>query len=487
MKVCLNEQCSELDNKHICPKPHRAHALSCILVVALYAMLIINLRWTQSKTSDYVKSLEAKNGLNTEDFSIMVENPPVDAVDPDEWERFFSQFGKVAYVSVAKDDGKIVWKVLEARMLMLQLYRDNPAALSDRITVLSDDDHFSRARVHSDDVGKMSRGAQSFSSSVTKDDVVLKRFKQKHGEEAEEVDAGDADADGSADDTLVAMAPWYVRAHIVIIAVTRHLFLYCYYIVIIAVSYSYSDGGDRYTGGHLCLTTDLITQAKKLETEAAESSGALKYSTLKNPFAKLRNPYVFWRWMRFEFKQAFPYLSGTLSQQDRDMLSERLFVECPKELKEELKQVDEGKQYNAVRVFVTFETVKGRRECLDAMTAGGRIRAFFDWKRNDIPDSLKFRGDTAGSKILVVTEPPAPEQMIWWNLKVSFCQRFTDDIFALFVTSILICVAYYVALWSSISAEQEKSKNTPQYSRSFLFSIWAQVSIKVLVFFSVFS
>jgi len=227
MKVCLNEQCSELDNKHICPKPHRAHALSCILVVALYAMLIINLRWTQSKTSDYVKSLEAKNGLNTEDFSIMVENPPGDAVDPDEWERFFSQFGKIAYVTVAKDDGDLVYRCMEARMLMLQLYRDNPAALSDRISVLSDDD-----------LGKMSRGSQSFSSSVTKDDVVLKRFKQKHGEEVEEVDAGDADADGSADDTLVAMAPWYVRAVIILL-----LLLLCHNLSLMAVT---GTPGDTY-------------------------------------------------------------------------------------------------------------------------------------------------------------------------------------------------------------------------------------------------
>jgi len=74
--VCMDEVCSDLGIKHLCPEPHHAHALSCILVMALYAMLIINLRWTQSETSNYVKSLEAKNSLNTEDYSVMVENPP---------------------------------------------------------------------------------------------------------------------------------------------------------------------------------------------------------------------------------------------------------------------------------------------------------------------------------------------------------------------------------------------------------------------------
>ena len=37
-----------------------------------------------------------------------VENPDEDAVNPDEYEEFFSQFGQVAYVTVAKNNSNVV-------------------------------------------------------------------------------------------------------------------------------------------------------------------------------------------------------------------------------------------------------------------------------------------------------------------------------------------------------------------------------------------
>ena len=37
-----------------------------------------------------------------------VENPDEDAVDPDEYEEFFSQFGQVAYVTVAKNNSNVL-------------------------------------------------------------------------------------------------------------------------------------------------------------------------------------------------------------------------------------------------------------------------------------------------------------------------------------------------------------------------------------------
>jgi hypothetical protein len=422
--VCKDKDCGKLANHHLCPKPHPIDSLSCICVVGLFAMLIINMRWTHSQTSDYVKNLESKNGLNTEHYSLMVENPPEDAVDPDEWHDFFSQFGDVAYVTVAKDDGDLLWKCLEPRLLMLQLYRDNPTALRDRISVRTEDI-----------IGPKIRRSSMMSSTVVSDDVVFKKVSEEsHGAE---LDAGDADAQGSQDDSLVAMAPWY-------------------------------------TGGHLVMTPDIMTVAEQLERTNVEPTKALKLTKMKDPFAKYGNPYIFWRWMVFELKQSFPYFFGTLSQKDRDMLSEHLFTQCPKNLKDELKKLEDGFRYKAVRIFVVFETIKSRRQCLDALTVGGILRTFFDSNREDIPKHFKFRG----MKTLVVTEPPAPEQMNFWQLKVGWFQRAKDEVFSVFVTSILILIAYAVALWSSMSAEHEESKNTPQYLRGFLFAVWAQVRPK---------
>mmetsp|Transcript_11372 Transcript_11372/g.22828 ORF Transcript_11372/g.22828 Transcript_11372/m.22828 type:complete len:768 (+) Transcript_11372:268-2571(+) len=353
----------------------------------------------------------------------MVENPPPDAVDPFEWAQFFSQFGSIAYITVAKDDSDLVYKCFEPRTLMLQLYLDNPTALRDKISVLGDDP------------GQMNRKFHSFVSAVAKDDIFAKKSSTSFDGE---IDAGDADAGGSADDTIVQMAPW------------------C-------------------TGGHLRLATETITLADDLEKEGAEQSNRLKLTTLQGSFEIYYNPFVFWRRIVFGLKTAFPHFFGTLSQQDRDMIAERLFVECPREMKDELKKLNEGKQYSAVRIFVIFETIKGRRECLDTLTAGGLLRAFVDARRADIPINFKFRGE----KILNVSHPPAPEQVIWHKLQVSFWQRKKDDIFSVLITFLLILVAYNVALWSSTTAELEESShtvnNTPEYLRSFGFGIWAQI------------
>jgi len=43
-----------------------------------------------------------------QDYSILVEDPPPDATDPDEWHQYFLQFGPVALVTVALDNGDLV-------------------------------------------------------------------------------------------------------------------------------------------------------------------------------------------------------------------------------------------------------------------------------------------------------------------------------------------------------------------------------------------
>lgn len=65
--------------------------------------------------------------ITTTDYSIVVENPPPDAYDPDEWQSFFSQFGdkKVTCVTIALNNDQMLRKLIarrEARNLLeLQL------------------------------------------------------------------------------------------------------------------------------------------------------------------------------------------------------------------------------------------------------------------------------------------------------------------------------------------------------------------------------
>ena len=300
----------------------------------------------------------------------MVENPPSDARDPDEWESFFSQFGKVAYVTVAKSDGDLVWKCLEPRQLMLMLYRDNPNELRDKIKVVSE-------RVQK----KPKRSSRFCYSRVETPDVekTEEAFGDHHKVNVahEQLDAGDEDADGGPNESMVAMAPW------------------C-------------------TGGHLQLQPSLVEMAEALEGagdnyHTVPSKLPLRQQDMNDPFKRYVSPYKVARWLIFILKLAFPHYLGTLSKQDRDMPAERLFRECPWDLKEELDALAAGKQYDAARIFVTFETIKSRRECLTALTTGGMLARMTDSKRVDIPPEHKFRRD----RVLVVTEPPAPEQIIW--------------------------------------------------------------------------
>jgi hypothetical protein len=304
----------------------------------------------------------------------MIENPPADARDPDEWAAFFAQFGQVAYVTVAKSDGNLVWKCLEPRQLMLMLYRDNPNDLRDRISVLAErpqkktkrSSRFCYSRVESLDLAKVEK---SFGDHA-----------QLSADEKGELDAGDGDADGGPDDSVVAMAPW------------------C-------------------TGGHLKLIPSLMEMAQALEASddnyrEQPSQLPLRLQDMNDPFVRFRSPYKVARWLTFVLKLAFPHYIGTLSKQDRAMVAERLFRECPRDLKWELDELAAGKQYDAVRIFVVFETTKSRRECLVALTTGGMLARKMDAKRADVPVQYKFRGD----RVLVVTEPPAPEQIIWLAL-----------------------------------------------------------------------
>jgi hypothetical protein len=54
-----------------------------------------------------------------QDYSIVVNDPPVDAYDPDEWHHYFKEFGKIAAVSVIVDNGDLLQRLAANRMFKL--------------------------------------------------------------------------------------------------------------------------------------------------------------------------------------------------------------------------------------------------------------------------------------------------------------------------------------------------------------------------------
>lgn len=60
------------------------------------------------------------------DYSLKINNPPSDAVNPDEWKDFLSQFGPVSYITVAVDNAALLNKLVSHRRTRTQLVRYLP-------------------------------------------------------------------------------------------------------------------------------------------------------------------------------------------------------------------------------------------------------------------------------------------------------------------------------------------------------------------------
>lgn len=57
----------------------------------------------------------------TSDYSVAVRNPPLDSKDPEEWKKFFSQFGDVTVVTIAHDNEELLAKLIQRRRLLSML------------------------------------------------------------------------------------------------------------------------------------------------------------------------------------------------------------------------------------------------------------------------------------------------------------------------------------------------------------------------------
>jgi hypothetical protein len=93
-----------------------------------------------------------------------------------------------------------------------------------------------------------------------------------------------------------------------------------------------------------------------------------------------------------------------------DVLVDKVFT-----LTEEIKELQK-KKYDAVKVFVTFETEAGQRSALSAL-AVSRLDIMFN-KTDNVPPSIVFQGT-----VLKVAEPKEPNSIRWLDLSAGTFQR----------------------------------------------------------------
>jgi hypothetical protein len=88
------------------------------LVVVVFCIIAIV---ALAKHQKYMEKKYDEAKLTASDYSIQVDNPPLDATDPDEWKTFFSQFGQVSYVTVALHNENLVDLLVKRRVVLQKL------------------------------------------------------------------------------------------------------------------------------------------------------------------------------------------------------------------------------------------------------------------------------------------------------------------------------------------------------------------------------
>jgi CRP-like cAMP-binding protein len=76
-----------------------------------------------------------------QDYSLVVTDPDPDACDPDEWQRFFAQFGEVAVVTIHKNNGDLLHNMAKRETIMRQI--DFETGQLDCVRLIRPEDHLS--------------------------------------------------------------------------------------------------------------------------------------------------------------------------------------------------------------------------------------------------------------------------------------------------------------------------------------------------------
>lgn len=125
--ICGGDTCDLLYRPH-CEYPGYDTAYPDLAMCAFFAFSLIATELYQN----YLQKSVDKEVQTAQDYSLVVWNPPSDAVDPDEWEDFFSRFGTVRYVTVVRNNKNLMRLLLKKRLIVRGLMSSIPVDTYDR-------------------------------------------------------------------------------------------------------------------------------------------------------------------------------------------------------------------------------------------------------------------------------------------------------------------------------------------------------------------
>lgn len=114
-----------------------------------------------------------------------------------------------------------------------------------------------------------------------------------------------------------------------------------------------------------------------------------------------------------------------------DVLVDKVFA-----LTQEIKELQQ-KKYDAVKVFVTFETEGGQRSALSALSVS-RLDILLN-KTDNVPPSIVFQ-----NTVLKVSEPKEPNSIRWLDLSASTFQRVSSRLVNLALTVGIVSFTGYL-------------------------------------------
>ena len=97
--------------RNLCELTRTQGILTLCAVLACALLMVLFWVWMGGKVE------RMDNGMQSaQDYSVVVHDPDLDAKDPDEWYKYFSQFGMVASITIALDNGKFLDALVNRRL-----------------------------------------------------------------------------------------------------------------------------------------------------------------------------------------------------------------------------------------------------------------------------------------------------------------------------------------------------------------------------------
>lgn len=138
--VCLDPECSAVGKSNMCRLSQRQAYFDLSMTILLLILVAVVSSVQNNVSAALDESLQTAQDYSVLIFNylrpplfnpipssflvifqVLVDDPGPEDFDPDEWQQFFSQFGHVTFVTVAKNNGPLLTALAKRRAIMREI------------------------------------------------------------------------------------------------------------------------------------------------------------------------------------------------------------------------------------------------------------------------------------------------------------------------------------------------------------------------------